>query len=198
MPKVSDEHRAARRDEILTAALRCFERSGYHRTSMADIIAESGLSAGAIYGYFESKRQIIQTVGRQTFSARQAELVTRGEDHVLAPAEIVTTLVEGLRRNVSIRLFIQLWSEATVDEDLHEVLVDSLSRVRETVVGALERWARANPTEIDGDPEGWSRRVAPLLMSMIPGYALQSTFLPWFDGDDYIAAVPLVFPGASG
>ena len=50
MPKVSEQHREARRDQIVDAALRCFSRKGFQRTSMADIIAESGLSAGAIYG----------------------------------------------------------------------------------------------------------------------------------------------------
>ena len=49
MPKVSQEHRDARRAQILRAAAACFERKGYQRTTMADIIRESGLSAGAIY-----------------------------------------------------------------------------------------------------------------------------------------------------
>ena len=55
MPKVSEEYRTARRSEIARAALRCFARKGFDATSMADIIAESGLSAGAIYGHYKSK-----------------------------------------------------------------------------------------------------------------------------------------------
>ena len=50
MPKVTDEYRVARRDEIIDVAIRCFLRQGYARTSVADLVAESGLSAGAIYG----------------------------------------------------------------------------------------------------------------------------------------------------
>ena len=52
MPKVSEEHRAARRRQILDAAARCFARDGFHRTSMQDIVRESGISAGLVYRYF--------------------------------------------------------------------------------------------------------------------------------------------------
>jgi AcrR family transcriptional regulator len=47
-----------RRQEILDAAMRCFARTGYHQTSMDDIVAESGLSKGTLYWYFKSKREL--------------------------------------------------------------------------------------------------------------------------------------------
>jgi hypothetical protein len=36
--------RQKRRREIMEAALRCFVRSGYRRSTMGDVVAESGLS----------------------------------------------------------------------------------------------------------------------------------------------------------
>lgn len=60
MPKVSDEHVQSRRLQILQAALSCFGKHGVQGTSMQDIFAESGLSAGAVYSYFDSKRAIIK------------------------------------------------------------------------------------------------------------------------------------------
>ena len=74
MPKVTEAYRDARRDEIAAAALRCFAAKGFHRTSMADIIAESGLSAGAIYGHYESKEALLSTVAGRILSARGSEL----------------------------------------------------------------------------------------------------------------------------
>jgi AcrR family transcriptional regulator len=47
-----------RREEILEAAMRCFARTGFHRTSMNDIVAESGLSKGTLYWHFGSKRDL--------------------------------------------------------------------------------------------------------------------------------------------
>jgi AcrR family transcriptional regulator len=55
MPKITEEVRAARRDQIIAAALACFARSGYHATTMADVATEAGVSKGTPYLYFESK-----------------------------------------------------------------------------------------------------------------------------------------------
>lgn len=43
MPKVSEEHRASRRREIVVAARKCVIEQGFHKTTMADVIRESGL-----------------------------------------------------------------------------------------------------------------------------------------------------------
>src|SRR5215212_3411144 len=58
MPKISAAHEQQRRDQILTAAMACFARQGYHATSMDDVVRESGLSVGAIYSYFPSKEDL--------------------------------------------------------------------------------------------------------------------------------------------
>ena len=60
MPKVTEAHSAARRQQIIDAAYRCFARKGFHQATMRDIYAESGLSVGAVYHYFSSKDAIIQ------------------------------------------------------------------------------------------------------------------------------------------
>ncbi len=54
-PKVSEEYKDTVRGDILRAAERVFAKSGYNAASMDDIVRESGLSKGAIYGYFDSK-----------------------------------------------------------------------------------------------------------------------------------------------
>ena len=59
MPRVSEAHLAARRQQILAAARVCFLRNGFHQTSMQDVIREAGLSVGAVYRYFPSKTDLI-------------------------------------------------------------------------------------------------------------------------------------------
>src|SRR6516165_12628 len=59
VPKVSQQYRDARRDQILDAARRCFLRDGFHATSMQDLFAEASLSSGAFYRYFASKDDVI-------------------------------------------------------------------------------------------------------------------------------------------
>ena len=57
-PKVTQEYRQAVRDKIIDAAETLFSRNGYYDTSMDEIVRESGLSKGAIYGHFKSKEEL--------------------------------------------------------------------------------------------------------------------------------------------
>ena len=54
-PDVSE----TRRSQILEAATSVFSRLGFKKARMDDIVAESGLSKGALYWYFKSKDEII-------------------------------------------------------------------------------------------------------------------------------------------
>jgi AcrR family transcriptional regulator len=58
MPKIAEEIRAARREQIIAAALACFARAGYHATTMADVAAQAGVSKGTPYLYFPSKEAL--------------------------------------------------------------------------------------------------------------------------------------------
>jgi AcrR family transcriptional regulator len=58
MPKIAEEARAARRDQIIAAAAGRFARAGYHATTMADIAEAAGVSKGTPYLYFPSKEAL--------------------------------------------------------------------------------------------------------------------------------------------
>src|SRR6202034_646995 len=59
MPKITDAQKETRRQQILDAALRCFSRDGFHATTTADIVRESGVSQGTLYLYFATKDDIV-------------------------------------------------------------------------------------------------------------------------------------------
>src|SRR5215470_12198159 len=50
------------RDAIIQASYQLFTERGYHGTSMRDIAAQAGITAGSIYNHFADKEQIIQAV----------------------------------------------------------------------------------------------------------------------------------------
>lgn len=64
MPKVSEEYKKNRRSQIIDVARECFIKHGYQKTSMNEIIAATGLSAGAIYNHFGSKNDIMLEAAR--------------------------------------------------------------------------------------------------------------------------------------
>jgi TetR/AcrR family transcriptional regulator, transcriptional repressor of aconitase len=55
VPKVSDQHLEARREEILAGARRAFAEHGYEGATVARLEEEIGLSRGAIFNYFPDK-----------------------------------------------------------------------------------------------------------------------------------------------
>src|SRR5260370_1091304 len=62
MPRLTARTRDARRQQILAAAQRCFTRNGFQATTMQDIFAEAGLSAGSVYSHFTGKDEIITAI----------------------------------------------------------------------------------------------------------------------------------------
>lgn len=195
MPKVSDAYRTARRDEIIVAALRCFAAKGYQRTSMADIIDESGLSAGAIYGHFTGKKELFAAVAGRVLDARRGELQARRADAgPLPPGQIIATLVSGMRNEPFGGVIVQLWAEAAVDAEIRELVRGVFTRLRETVRAGLVEWAAAEPGRIDGDPELWADRLAPIVLGLGPGFMVQRAIIDDFDEDAYLSALPEALP----
>src|SRR3981081_2231812 len=52
----------ARRDQILSAATKCFVENGFHGSSSAALANRAGRSVGHIYHYYESKDAIIEAI----------------------------------------------------------------------------------------------------------------------------------------
>jgi len=58
MPKISDERRTERREQILEGARRCFAENGYEGATVVKLEEAIGLSRGAIFNYFPSKEDL--------------------------------------------------------------------------------------------------------------------------------------------
>jgi AcrR family transcriptional regulator len=58
MPKISEERRAERREQILAGARRAFSEHGYEGATVARLERATGLSRGAIFNYFPSKEDV--------------------------------------------------------------------------------------------------------------------------------------------
>jgi AcrR family transcriptional regulator len=62
MPKVSEEHKERRREEILEAAQRVFARHGFEGATVRRLEEGTGLSRGAIFSYFANKEELFVAV----------------------------------------------------------------------------------------------------------------------------------------
>ena len=73
MPKISEERKTERREQILDGARRCFAENGYEGATVSRLENEIGLSRGAIFNYFPSKEDLFVELAVRD-SARMSEI----------------------------------------------------------------------------------------------------------------------------
>jgi AcrR family transcriptional regulator len=184
MPRVTDQYRATRRAEIVSAAGRLFADNGFHSTSMADIIAESGLSAGAVYRYFRSKEEIIGAAAEGALGTAD-EIFARllADNATPSPAYAMTTVLESLLTPASFaagtdqsrtRIAVQVWAEALRSPDLGRRTGDVLIRLREQYAEVARRWQAAGGLPATAVPE----QVGAAMLGLTQGLLLQHLLLP--------------------
>lgn len=142
MPRLKESTKRERRDQIARAALACMVRQGYANTSMADIIAESGMSSGSIYSHFTGKAELFRHVAEVVLSTRVEEIAeAAGREHP-RPSEVFTVLSASAAQPELGQALLQVWAELPRDAELAGVARDNLARVHEVVSRVLTPWAR--------------------------------------------------------
>lgn len=187
MPKVSQQYRDARREQILAAAKRCFVRDGFHETSMQDLFAESGLSSGAIYRYFPGKEDMIAAIAEENLRDMAAvihALATGGHGGGLgaALAEVLDAIRAKHAQSGLGAMAVLVWSEALRTPALAEQLDVMLNRMRADLADVVREHQAGDGRSGSADADA----LTALLMSIIPGYILQLAIF----GDNAVAHVP--------
>jgi AcrR family transcriptional regulator len=168
MPKVDDAHLAARRKQILDAAAACFARQGFHRTSMQDIVRESGISAGLVYRYFTGKDDVIAAIVTERHHAREARL---GADPAAGFLDVLRAVGDPAVRD-ELRLGVQVWAETVRSPHIRDVARDGVDSARELAAARL-RGATAEPDA-----------MARVFVAIYQGLVLQTL---WDDDVDHAA-----------
>jgi AcrR family transcriptional regulator len=172
MPRVSAEHLAARRQQILAAARRCFVREGFHATSMQQVIAEAGLSVGAVYRYFPSKSDLIVAIAQQMADGIAAQLITIAD----APDRSLTEVMEGAIGVVDantgpdgiLPLVVQVWAEAQRDPALAAMVGQIYGELIAVYQRIAERAIARGELPADAD----AAAVGPALAALVLGYGI--------------------------
>lgn len=76
MPKVSEDHLAARRRQILDGARRCFAEYGYDKATVRRLEQAIGMSRGAIFHHFRDKDALFFALARED-TERMAAVASR-------------------------------------------------------------------------------------------------------------------------
>ncbi|MDG6105705.1 TetR/AcrR family transcriptional regulator [Dactylosporangium aurantiacum] len=124
MPKVDDAHFAARRRQILDAAAACFARQGFHRTSVQDIVRESGVSAGLVYRYFTGKDDMIAAIVTERHEQRERRFQ---QDPFGTYRELLRGLGDPAARD-ALRLSLQVWAETVRSAPIRDLVRSGVDR----------------------------------------------------------------------
>jgi AcrR family transcriptional regulator len=133
VPRVSPEHLAARRRQIVDAAARCFARSGFHATSMTDVQAAAGLSAGGVYRHFAAKDDIIVALTAQVVDG----MVDRLRQAAADDTPTVARLIDAMHADTDPALLVEIWAEAGRNPRIDEIMRRHGDRLRETIRSVL-------------------------------------------------------------
>jgi AcrR family transcriptional regulator len=195
MPKVTPQYRDARRDQILSAARRCFLRDGFHATSMQDLFAEAGLSSGAVYGYFASKDDVIIAIAEENVREVVAmihDVASREPGRPIGTvlADILTVVRAKDAEEGLAGLALLAWSEALRNPVLASRFADRFAQIRAdlTEIAREHQLAGNLPREVPAES------LAAVFLAVVPGYILQLATLGSEAVDGVPAAVEALWP----
>ena len=199
MPKVSEAHVEARKEQIVNAAFLCFARKGFHPTTMQDICTEANLSPGAVYRYFAGKEDIIHRACGEAQAAQHAGLLeealaepdTRAMFSGLASAFFSHFDDDGA--DVHNRASLQLWAEMAVNERVRE----SFSRNPAAIRAGLDSVVREAQRRGDIDAGLAPGAFASAMIALHEGFGLQKAMDPTIDTADYVRVVAALLGGTA-
>jgi len=190
MPRLTQDRHALKRAHIIDSAEICFARTGFHRTTMQDIARQAGLSAGALYIYFDSKEALIEGIvarDREEIAEILANLGRSGDFFGAMERALQVCVLD--RPPHKVGLFVEIIAEAHrnarvaqslahCDRVLRAMLADLITQARDegrlppglpaeslalvmAMLGDAMFVRRAGSAEFDG------AQVAPVILAMV-------------------------------
>ena len=188
MPRLTDATKAARRAQIIEAAISCFLEKGYTNTSMSDIIKASGLSSGSIYSHFSGKEDILNTAINERLNNVKELYETLPEG--AGPQDILETIHTNQLVNDNFSAMLRIRLESLHAPEIARATADIMPLLQGIIVKTLTPWAaeplsvlhEINPDSAQRTPEqealiaDYARDTADAFMMVFQGYMLRSFF----------------------
>ena len=143
------------RSRILQAAAICFAKSGYDGTSVAQICQDAGVSKGALYHHFSSKRAIFLELLNQWLAAMDYQIADLDEeptgipDRLLSMSAIIGTVLQV--QNDQLLMYLEFVNKAVRDPQVWEKTTEPFQRYQQQISSLVEA----------GTMEGSLREVEP-------------------------------------
>lgn len=188
MPRLTDATKAARRAQIIEAAVSCFLEKGYTNTSMSDIIKASGLSSGSIYSHFSGKEDIlVSTINERLENVKNLYAAL---PEGAGPQDILEIIYTNQMVNENFSAMLRIRLESLHAPEIARATANVMPLLQGIIVKTLTPWAteqlsvlhEINPDPAQRTPEqsaliaDYARDTADAFMMVFQGYMLRSFF----------------------
>lgn len=175
---------------IREAAYQCFQKDGYHDTTVDDICQKASCSKGSFYWHYNSKQEVFIDILNAWAHEIITEMLEQFEE-ALTEEEYVKSIIESMHRELRRgRVVVPLWLEFTAharrDQSVQDALAKFYRRARAAVAELLRPSIRGRFTETD------LQGIAATVFGAYIGLVSQELADP--DGFDAAQAVSLVMP----
>lgn len=175
MAKLSETARAERRDVIVSAATTKFAAQGFHATSMAEVISESGLAAGTVYQYFASKDDLIVATAERALDGIGSTVATMVQRE---PTPSLTEFLDAVRASLPstpdgtlrAHLVLHSWAETSRNEELAALVRRQYDAMLTASLPLIEIWKQQGELPTDKDDHD----VSTLLLALLQGHIVQA------------------------
>ena len=188
MPRLTEATKAARRAQIIEAAIACFLERGYTNTSVSDIIKASGLSSGSIYSHFSGKEDILTTAINERLENVKKLYAALPEG--AGPQDILEIIYTNQMVNENFSAMLRIRLESLHAPEIARATANVMPLLQGIIVKTLTPWAteqlsvlhEINPDPAQRTPEqeelitDYARDTADAFMMVFQGYMLRSFF----------------------
>ena len=154
--------------------MRCIARTGFANTTMADIIQESGLSAGSIYSHFESKLDLVRFASAAALAKDRTDFEHELQRYLPypTPSNVLSYLISRSFGLAERNVVLHIWAESLADPALNAIVRISTDEFGRSIAAIITPWAVARSQDHAAATRTASS-TAEALVAVVHGYYVQ-------------------------
>jgi len=170
-PKMPQEHRDFRRQQILNAAWECFADKGYQETTIRTIAERMNLSTGIIYSYFKGKDDLLEAIHTCSMDNKKkvADKIRQKDTARGAIDELFNQFfksypMKDLKKGV--QADIRFWSEAVKRKNFRKIFISQYNYIQKIIAQSVQEGVKSGEFKTEIDLNGYVSFVSALLLGL--------------------------------
>ncbi len=168
---------ASTRQNLLSAAARCFAQNGFHATSVGQIAKAAGVSQGAMYNHFSGKEALIGALVAGVMDCARSSYARPLEGFVTDRlCELVNACISLRDYPIDAPVWVEILAETGRSQTVRQAFVEADETMRNSMAQLIRTGISAGEfVDLDAD------EVTLVIFAMIDGLIARRTMNPEFD-----------------